>query len=121
MARGQANCGPLSTGSTAARIAAASPPGATIARLGGDEFAVLCVPGTEVADASAAAQKIIDAVAQPIEVGRGHAIVGASIGLAIGRPGEPPTSVLDAADAALLSAKASGRGRWTLAGPRPGP
>lgn len=103
---------------TAARIAEASPPGATIARLGGDEFAVLCAPGTEVEHASAAAQQIIDAVARPIEVGRGQATVGASIGLAIGEPGEPPTSVLDAADAALLAAKASGRGRWTLAGPR---
>ncbi|WP_421118851.1 diguanylate cyclase domain-containing protein [Aquihabitans daechungensis] len=103
---------------TARRITEAAPPGATIARLGGDEFAVLCASGTEVAHASAAAQQIIDAVARPIAVGRGHATVGASIGLAIGHPGEAPTSVLDAADGALLSAKASGRGCWTLAGPR---
>ncbi|HWJ98845.1 MAG TPA: GGDEF domain-containing protein, partial [Acidimicrobiales bacterium] len=61
----------------------------------------------------------IDDVGRPIEVGNGHATIGASVGLAIGRPGEAPTSVLDAADGALLSAKANGRGCWTVASPRP--
>lgn len=103
---------------TAARIRAAAPAEATIARLGGDEFAVLCTAGTDVSEASAVAQRIIDAVARPIEVGDGHATVGASVGVAIGHPGEAPTSVLDAADSALLSAKASGRGCWTVATPR---
>ncbi|HWJ62660.1 MAG TPA: diguanylate cyclase [Acidimicrobiales bacterium] len=104
---------------TAARIIAAAPEEATIARLGGDEFVVLCAPGTDQVLASAVAQRIIDAVGQPIPLGEGHATVGASVGLAIGQPGESPTSVLDAADGALLSAKASGRGCWTVASPRP--
>lgn len=104
---------------TAARISAAAPTEATIARLGGDEFVVLCAPGTDQGHASEAAQRIIDAVGQPISIGDGFASVGASVGLAIGRAGEPPTSVLDAADEALLSAKANGRGCWTVATPRP--
>jgi diguanylate cyclase (GGDEF)-like protein len=103
---------------TAARIGAATPGGATIARLGGDEFVVLFAPGTDEHAASAACQRIIDAVGRPIEVGGGHATVGASIGLAVGHEAEAPTSVLDAADGALLSAKANGRGRWVLAPPR---
>ncbi|MGN6695162.1 MAG: diguanylate cyclase domain-containing protein [Aquihabitans sp.] len=104
---------------TAARITAAAPPEATIARLGGDEFVVLCAPGTDEGHASEAAQRIIDAVSHPIPVGDGHTTVGASVGLAIGGPGEAPASVLDAADGALLSAKANGRGCWTVASPRP--
>jgi diguanylate cyclase (GGDEF)-like protein/PAS domain S-box-containing protein len=105
---------------TAARIGGAAPACATIGRLGGDEFAVLCAAGTDEATAAEAAQRIIDAVSSPIPVGERHASVGASVGVAIGRPGEPPTSVLDAADGALLSAKANGRGCWTVATPRPG-
>lgn len=106
---------------TAARITAAAPDGATIARLGGDEFVILCPPGTGAPAAAATCQAIIDAVGHPIEVGGGHATVGASIGVAIGRPDEDPAQVLDAADAALLGAKAGGRGRWVIAGPRPRP
>ncbi len=111
--------GDLVLAETASRIITAAPARATIARLGGDEFVVLCTPGTDEVEASAAAQRIIDAVGQPIAVGGGHATVGVSIGLAIGQPWEDPAAVLDAADGALLSAKASGRGCWTLAGPRP--
>lgn len=111
--------GDLVLSETAARISASAPEGATIARLGGDEFVVLCATGTDEVQASKAAQRIIDDVGRPIEVGNGHATIGASVGLAIGRPGEAPTSVLDAADGALLSAKANGRGCWTVASPRP--
>ncbi|MCU1372404.1 MAG: diguanylate cyclase [Ilumatobacteraceae bacterium] len=105
----------------AARIARTAPEGATIARLGGDEFVILCEPGTGAVAAAAICQEIIDAVGQPIEVGGGHTTIGASIGVAVGRPDEDPTHVLDAADAALLGAKAGGRGRWVIAGPRPAP
>ena len=106
---------------TAARIREAAPAGAAVARLGGDEFAVLCAPDTDARGACDAAQRIIDAVARPIELDHGPTMVGVSVGLAIGHAGEHPESVLDAADGALLSAKASGRGCWTLAPPRPAP
>ncbi len=103
----------------AARIREAAPDGATIGRLGGDEFVVLCAVGTDEAQACAAAQEIIDAVGRPVPIADGHTTVGASIGIAVGRPGDAPTAVLDAADGALLSAKASGRGRWTIAAANP--
>lgn len=102
---------------TAARIREAAPAGATIGRLGGDEFVVLCAVGTDEAEACQAAQQIIDAVGRPVAIADGHTTVGASIGIAVGRPGDAPTTVLDAADGALLSAKADGRGRWTIASP----
>jgi diguanylate cyclase (GGDEF)-like protein/PAS domain S-box-containing protein len=100
---------------TAVRIKTVVSSDALVARLGGDEFVVLCEPGTDAEGASAAAQRIIEAVCHPIRIGEAHTTVGASIGVALGRPGDAPTSVLDAADGALLSAKAGGRGCWALA------
>jgi diguanylate cyclase (GGDEF)-like protein/PAS domain S-box-containing protein len=102
---------------TAARICAAAPDDAVVGRLGGDEFVVLCAPGTGEHEATATCQRIIDAASRPIAAGGGLATVGVSIGVAVCRGGEPPASVLDAADGALLSSKAGGRGRWTVAGP----
>ncbi|MEO6989364.1 MAG: GGDEF domain-containing protein [Aquihabitans sp.] len=98
----------------ARRIADASPPGTQVARIGGDEFALLCPPGTGLAEATELASRIIDASAQPIDVGqRRQARIGASVGIAVGRPGEPTGDVLDRADAALMLAKNEGRGRWS--------
>ena len=97
---------------TAARVRDAAPPGAVVARLGGDEFGVLCPSETTAAEAEALAQRIIDDVSAPIRIADDHAAVSASIGVAVGRAGEGPTSVLTTADAALLKAKADGRGRW---------
>jgi diguanylate cyclase (GGDEF)-like protein/PAS domain S-box-containing protein len=100
---------------TAARVTGAVAPDAVVSRLGGDEFGILCPPGTTEAEAAATAQRIVDAVALPIVVGEVSAVVGASVGVAVGTPGDHPAAVLDAADGALLGAKAEGRGRWRSA------
>lgn len=110
----------------ARRLAAVTPPGALVARLGGDEFAVLCGSGVDRVDAAVLAQQIIDSIAAPIPLPKSLAetmgrddepsaewfTIGASVGLAVGEAGQDPQAVLDAADAALLEAKAAGRGRW---------
>ncbi|NLV54325.1 MAG: GGDEF domain-containing protein [Acidimicrobiales bacterium] len=100
---------------TARRIAAVIPDGATIGRLGGDEFAVLCPAGTAEAGAADVAATIVSAVAAPVPIAGVEVAVGASVGVAVGEPGQRPQAVLDAADAALFEAKADGRGRWRLA------
>jgi GGDEF domain-containing protein len=41
--------------------------------------------------------------------------IGASVGVAVGGPGEPVDSVLDSADRALYRAKDLGRRRWASA------
>ena len=85
-------------------------------RLGGDEFGILCPPGTTEAEAAAAAQRIIDAVAAPDRRGRRCRRWSAHrSGSRSARPGDHPAAVLDAADGALLGAKAEGRGRWRSA------
>ncbi|HVX46392.1 MAG TPA: bifunctional diguanylate cyclase/phosphodiesterase [Mycobacteriales bacterium] len=80
------------------------------ARLGGDEFVVLAPGVGEMEDALVVARRILDSVTVPIDVG-GHPVSrSASIGVAIGHPGETNVDELILyADVALLEAKARGR------------
>ncbi|GAA1636094.1 GGDEF domain-containing protein [Actinoplanes couchii] len=81
-----------------------------VARLGGDEFAVI-LPGATDEQAVAIATRIVDAVAEPIEV-RGLPVgVGASIGVITAPSGADPESEIKRADTAMYAAKAAGRGR----------
>jgi len=90
--------------------------GDTLARLGGDEYALLC---EEVGDEEvrAIADRVIEAMAEPIEV-QGRAITqAASIGIALyeadGSPTEPD-QMLGEADLAMYRAKAAGKSRYAL-------
>ncbi len=95
-----------------ARLAGCVRPGDLVARLGGDEFAVL-VHDTDGATAASVAQRIIDRVALPYDLGGHNAMVGASIGIAAApRDGADGTALLKAADLAMYRAKADGRGRY---------
>ncbi|GIF15430.1 sensor domain-containing diguanylate cyclase [Actinoplanes teichomyceticus] len=61
--------------------------GEMAARLGGDEFAVL-LPGTGPREAAALADRIAAVAAEPMLVNNRWLTVGASVGVASGRPGE---------------------------------
>jgi diguanylate cyclase (GGDEF)-like protein len=87
--------------------------GDLLGRLGGEEFAVL-LPGCSPEAACVIAQRICDAfAAHPVAVGSGaplHSTV--SIGVACwNKPSIPVEAMLGAADAALYTAKKSGRNR----------
>ncbi len=90
--------------------------GDTLARLGGDEFALLC---EEVSDQEvrAIADRVIEAMAEPIEV-QGRAITqAASIGIALYSAKAIPTEpdqMLGEADLAMYRAKAAGKSRYAL-------
>jgi diguanylate cyclase (GGDEF)-like protein len=101
----------------AARIRAEVPEGTTVGRLGGDEFVILCPVGSDEAQAQDLARRIIDAVGRPADLGGSEAVIGASVGVAVGQPGQHPQEVLDLADDALIAAKTAGRGTWRLAEP----
>lgn len=96
-----------------------SPIGGTVARLCGDEFAVLLedVPGRVPA---AAAKRIEKVLKVPVELGAGEVLVSASVGVAVGVPGEQdddPKGLLRKADAAMHAAKRKGKARHKIYDP----
>ena len=88
--------------------------GDTAARLGGDEFAVLAEQLADRRDATALAERILDAFREPWEVEGRTLDVSASVGVAIRDDGESAEDLLRNADAAMYHAKSRGRGRWEL-------
>jgi len=83
----------------------------TIARMGGDEFAIVQAPIKDPAEATALAQDIIRLLGEPFEIDGHQAVIGVSIGIAVG-PGDGlrPDRLLRNADLALYRAKGDGRG-----------
>lgn len=96
----------------AGRLGVVAPSGATVARLGGDEFVILLPPGSAEDSAHDLAQRIVEVMAEPIDLDGTSLTVGASVGVAVGDGAQHAHDVLDAADRALFEAKARGRGRW---------
>jgi diguanylate cyclase (GGDEF)-like protein len=84
----------------------------TIARMGGDEFAIVQI-AADPTDATTLAQRIIGAISEPFDIGGHHAVIGASIGIAVG-PGDglSPDDLMRNADLALYRAKGDGRGTF---------
>jgi diguanylate cyclase (GGDEF)-like protein len=82
----------------------------TIARMGGDEFVIVQAPIADPADATALALLIIASMSEPFELDGHQAVIGASIGIAVGpNDGLRPDRLLRNADLALYRAKGDGR------------
>ena len=89
--------------------------GDVVARLGGDEFAVLHRGAGPAEHASDLAQRIVETLGAPYDLGGDRAVVGASVGIAVAT--SAPCSadmLLRSADLALYRAKADGRGSFCL-------
>ena len=97
----------------AARTAAVIRPDDRLGHLAGDEFIVVSPGLREEADATALAQRINDAVSEPIRLPSGRElVVTPSLGIAFLSGEEPsPELVLSHADAAMYRAKERGRAR----------
>lgn len=93
---------------------AVNPSADLIARYGGEEFVVL-LPDAGIAQATATAERLLDAVRQLelAHLGSAHGVVTVSIGQATVVPSADARSIelLAAADQALYRAKAAGRNR----------
>jgi diguanylate cyclase (GGDEF)-like protein/PAS domain S-box-containing protein len=85
-----------------ARIQQSIRAGDAAARLGGDEFAIVLATGVEPAEAVNTAERLLQRIAEPIEIGRGQLTVSASIGISLGGDAE---TMLKEADAAMYRAK----------------
>ncbi|MBV8719821.1 MAG: EAL domain-containing protein, partial [Chloroflexi bacterium] len=89
----------------------------TPARLGGDEFAVLLEGIASEADALAVAEKLVRALAVPIEVAGRDVTVGLSVGVALSTTSTTVVDLLRQADLALYRAKAEGKGTCAVFDP----
>lgn len=87
-----------------------------LARFGGDEFVVLLdLVGREGPSPEArTAQRILEVVEDPICIGDAVLAIGASVGIAVCRPGETRKQVLHRADHAMYIAKQAGGQRSVL-------
>jgi len=89
--------------------------GDTVARLGGDEFAFVLGRLDQPQDASLVAQRIIDAVGEPIHIDGHQTTVGVSVGIAIGPADDlGADDLFKNADIALYRAKEAGRNRYSF-------
>ena len=87
----------------------------TVARIGGDEFAIVLSDVTQPVEVIGLADRIMDALVRPVDLGSSTACIGASIGIAIQAAGETPEELCNRADSAMYSAKRSGRGSYCIA------
>ncbi len=91
----------------------------TVARFGGDEFAVLVEHNGPVdVQAAGVAERILQSLEDPVDLGSGRVAIRASIGIAIGTVGSDAGSLLRDADIAMYHAKASGKARAVRYEPR---
>jgi diguanylate cyclase (GGDEF)-like protein/PAS domain S-box-containing protein len=87
----------------------------TAARLGGDEFAILLEDGgSEPADPRTVAERMLEMLAAPFQIGGKEVFCAGSIGIATGDAGEVmhPDDMLRNADVAMYLAKEKGKGRY---------
>ena len=96
----------------AGRLRALLRPEDTLARLGGDEFVVLLEGVEDEGAASLVAERIAEALQEPVVLGGQEVFATASVGVALGRGKEvSPEDLLRDADTAMYRAKGDGKAR----------
>jgi diguanylate cyclase (GGDEF)-like protein/PAS domain S-box-containing protein len=87
----------------------------TISRFGGDEFVILLKGLRSPDNASLVADRVLESLAQSLQL-QGHEVtISGSIGIAIGSRGlESADDLLRDADTAMYQAKSAGKSRWSL-------
>ncbi len=99
----------------AARLSGLLRTGDMLARLGGDEFAVVLALPDDRGFGPRLAQRIVDGLAQPFDVGSRQVTIGGSVGLAMApQDGTDGATLLRLADIAMYRAKEEGRGTFRL-------
>jgi diguanylate cyclase (GGDEF)-like protein/PAS domain S-box-containing protein len=97
----------------ARRLEACARRGDVVARLGGDEFALVLPHIADNLDASAVAERVIEAMAQPFYLEGQQLFVSASVGIAsYPEDGGDADALLKSADTAMYGAKNNGRNNY---------
>lgn len=105
--------GDLVLQTTAKRLMETVRPGDSVAHLASDEFVVLCEQLENPASISILAERINEALRQPIEINGGHVMVTASVGIAVGHGStHSPDDLLRSADTAMTEVKQKGKDSW---------
>ncbi len=87
-------------------------PSDSVARLGGDEFAAVLPDLRDPHEATQIAERLLAAVAAPVDLGEGDLVITVSIGIAgAGDGGASAAELLRRADFAMYTAKDRGRAR----------
>lgn len=95
----------------AERLARVVRPDDVIARFGGDEFTILLRDVATEGEALAVADRVADALRDPLVLDGEHRYVTASVGLSFSAPGGDAHALLRDADAAMYRAKDLGKAR----------
>ena len=98
----------------ARRISACTRESDTVARLGGDEFTVILPRVKDAKDVELVAQKIIERLGEPFQLGESVVYVSASIGITMyPQDATDVEELLKSADQAMYVAKRQGRNRFS--------
>lgn len=99
----------------AERLAATLRDSDTVARLGGDEFVILAEDLESDAEALAVAERVVNGLETPFEIGSSQVSMFASVGVSVSRdPEADPEDLLREADVAMYRAKRAGGHRLEL-------
>ena len=86
----------------------------TVARIGGDEFVLLAEDVSDVADCASLANRVIQVLAQPLEI-QGHQVtLSGSVGVALYPEHGDRLKLVQNADAAMYTAKRAGGNTYAL-------
>jgi diguanylate cyclase (GGDEF)-like protein len=89
--------------------------GDVVARLGGDEFAILLERIDDARDSALVAERVQEALKQPLNIGGYEHVTTVSVGVAMSTAAsEQPEYILRSADMAMYRAKNSGRARFEM-------
>ncbi|MBA43493.1 MAG: hypothetical protein CMF62_05745 [Magnetococcales bacterium] len=87
----------------------------TVSRLGGDEFTIVLSSIKDVNDVQTVAQKVIDSINQPFQIGDADVKAGTSIGISTyPQNGSTAVELIKASDTAMYQAKKTGKNRFCV-------
>ncbi len=90
---------------------------ALLARVGGDEFSILITAHNSHELALRMAKQIVEVMAEPFCSNEIRMVVSASVGVALGKPGQSVDDLSRFADVAMYAAKGDGKNCWRVYDP----